>query len=402
MQRIFTKRGTGGNLGFAVLVLGFLAFALAVLMFFRPGILMTFFMARWQINCIIVISFLFGIFYFFAAMFRLQREFDALHTVRERFHAGEDRKWMAGEALAMFPQSFIRERLDFYSEQVKHACPPDPESHIDRVARSLGLRTGVTRYIASLLIFLGLLGTFIGLLLSLTSIQGLIAALPSGSEEGAGSVFFKALKDNLAGPLEGMATSYSCSVFGLVGSLIIGFLHLQLASAQSRYITRLESFDSAFVRPVFRAKFRSDAASATTVPGAHMEATQRVMKENLERLVGIVERTEAMQANFRDVMVALGKEIEVTNTAISRLATNQDLIRESAGRQVDMQRAGNESQNLMLAELQHMHESIARLGALQKAGQDADRELQQEFMRVLRSEVGALARVAANRTAPEE
>ena len=60
------------------------------------------------------------------------------------------------------------------------------------------------------------------------------------------------------------------------------------------------------------------------------------MKENLDRLTGVVERTESMQANFRDVMVTLGKEIEVTNTAISRLAANQDLIRESAGRQVDM------------------------------------------------------------------
>jgi biopolymer transport protein ExbB/TolQ len=400
MQRIFSKRGTEVNLGIALVALALLALGLAVMLVFIPSLLAKFFMFRWQINAIIVASFVFGIVYFFTSMFRLQREFDTLHAVQDRFELGEDRKWMEGEALAMLPHSFVRERIALYAEQVRYACPPDAESHIDRVARTLGLRTGVTRYIGSLLIFLGLLGTFIGLLLSLTSIQGIIAALPTGSEESAGSLFVKALKDNLEGPIGGMATAYSCSVFGLVGSLIIGFLHLQLASAQNRYITRLESLDSAFIRPIFRARFRTEATSVAS--SAHLETSQRIMKENLERLGAVVERTEGMQANFRDVMVTLGKEIEITNTAISRLSANQDLIRESAGRQVDMMRAGNESQSLILTELQHLHESIGRLNAIQKAGQEADRDLQQELIRVLRNEVGALARLATNHIAAEE
>src|SRR5690606_7252200 len=91
-----------------------------------------------------------------------------------------------------------------------------------------------------LLIFLGLLGTFWGLLQTIGSIGDTIATLDPGS--GDANDVLESLKSGLAAPLDGMGTAFSSSLFGLAGSLVLGFLDLQAGRAQTRFYTELDNW----------------------------------------------------------------------------------------------------------------------------------------------------------------
>ncbi len=116
------------------------------------------------------------------------------------------------------------------------------------VLDSLGTRLDESRetlrYLTGLLVFLGLLGTFWGLLETVGSIGGVIASLQGGGET---TSLFNDLKTGLARPLAGMSLAFTSSLFGLAGSLVLGFLDLQAGQAQNRFYTELEDRLSADV-----------------------------------------------------------------------------------------------------------------------------------------------------------
>jgi len=117
---------------------------------------------------------------------------------------------------------------------------------LDGVATRLDEGREISRYLIALLIFLGLLGTFWGLLHTLGSIRETIASLTVGAGDLA--VMFDELKSGLEAPLSGMSTAFSSSLFGLAGSLILGFLDLQAGQAQNRFYNDLEEWMSGFTR----------------------------------------------------------------------------------------------------------------------------------------------------------
>src|SRR6266851_3736989 len=116
---------------------------------------------------------------------------------------------------------------------------------LDSIAARLDEARDMSRYMTGLLIFLGLLGTFWGLIETMGSIGNVIKGLKVGGDAGA---MFDALKDGLAAPLAGMGISFSSSLFGLAGSLVLGFLDLQAGQAQNRFYTDLEDWLSTSVR----------------------------------------------------------------------------------------------------------------------------------------------------------
>ena len=112
-------------------------------------------------------------------------------------------------------------------------------SLLDSVGARLDESREIVRYLAGLLVFLGLLGTFWGLIETVGSVGRIIASLRTGQDA---AVLFDELKNALAGPLQGMGLSFSASLFGLAGSLVVGFLDLQAGQAQSRFYTELEDW----------------------------------------------------------------------------------------------------------------------------------------------------------------
>src|SRR3954449_11256800 len=116
---------------------------------------------------------------------------------------------------------------------------------MDSIATRLDEARDISRYMTSLLVFLGLLGTFLGLIETVGSVGSVIQNLKVGGEAGA---VFDTLREGLAAPLGGMGISFSSSLFGLAGSLILGFLDLQSSQAQNRFYTDLEDWLASTVR----------------------------------------------------------------------------------------------------------------------------------------------------------
>src|SRR5882672_493634 len=115
---------------------------------------------------------------------------------------------------------------------------------LDSIATRLDEARDLSRYMTGLLIFLGLLGTFWGLIDTVSSVGKVIENLKVGGDAGA---IFDSLKEGLAAPLSGMGISFSSSLFGLAGSLALGFLDLQTSQAQNRFYTDLEDWLSTIV-----------------------------------------------------------------------------------------------------------------------------------------------------------
>ncbi|MFA5966887.1 MAG: hypothetical protein WC804_22960, partial [Sphingomonas sp.] len=120
---------------------------------------------------------------------------------------------------------------------------------LDSIATRLDEARDISRYMTGLLVFLGLLGTFWGLIETVGSVGKVIDGLKVGGDAGA---LFDTLKEGLAAPLGGMGISFSSSLFGLAGSLILGFLDLQSSQAQNRFYTDLEDWLASTVREYSR------------------------------------------------------------------------------------------------------------------------------------------------------
>ncbi len=119
-------------------------------------------------------------------------------------------------------------------------------SLLDGIGSRLEETREISRYLIGLLIFLGLLGTFWGLLDTVGSVGNVIAGLSIG--DGDMVQTFAALKAGLEDPLGGMGTAFSSSLFGLAGSLVLGFLDLQAGQAQNNFYNDLEEWLSGLTR----------------------------------------------------------------------------------------------------------------------------------------------------------
>ncbi|MBY0363433.1 MAG: flagellar motor protein MotA [Phreatobacter sp.] len=118
-------------------------------------------------------------------------------------------------------------------------------SLLDSLATRLDEGRELARYLTGLLVFLGLLGTFWGLIETVTSVGRVINSLSNQGELGT---IFEDMKRGLAEPLAGMGIAFSSSLFGLAGSLVLGFLDLQASQAQNRFYTEVEDWLSSTVQ----------------------------------------------------------------------------------------------------------------------------------------------------------
>jgi hypothetical protein len=156
---------------------------------------------------------------------------------------------------------------------------------LDSIATRLDESRDVARYLTGLLVFLGLLGTFWGLLETVGSIGRVIQSLQVGGDAGR---IFEDLKTGLAAPLGGMGIAFSSSLFGLAGSLILGFLDLQAGQAQNRFYTDLEDWLSTTVRDLGVGESQTSAAATAVVA-----RTGEIMQASLvEEFAAAIERFE--------------------------------------------------------------------------------------------------------------
>lgn len=184
---------------------------------------------------------------------------------------------------------------------------------LDSLATRLDEARDMSRYMTGLLVFLGLLGTFWGLIDTVGSVGNVIKGLKVGGDAGA---MFDALKDGLAAPLAGMGISFSSSLFGLAGSLVLGFLDLQTSQAQNRFYTDLEDWLATTVRDL-------GVASVENVGGPVVSAGGE-MHAMLERLREVV----AESSPSKGATGAMANLAEAIQGLVHHMRSEQQLIRE--------------------------------------------------------------------------
>ncbi|MDI9244758.1 flagellar motor protein MotA [Marinobacter sp. CHS3-4] len=141
---------------------------------------------------------------------------------------------------------------------------------LDGIHSRMDEQREITRYFISLLIFLGLLGTFWGLLGTINAVGTVIVNLDMG--QGNFGQVFERLQSGLLQPLEGMGTAFSSSLLGLGGSLILGFLDIQASHAQNRFYDGLEEWLTSVTNLVGRAGEGDD--------GSELDELSRLEEEN--------------------------------------------------------------------------------------------------------------------------
>jgi membrane associated rhomboid family serine protease len=201
-------------------------------------------------------------------------------------------------------------------------------SVLDSIGARLDESREIVRYLAGLLVFLGLLGTFWGLIDTVGSVGRIIASLRTGQDT---AVLFDELKNSLAGPLQGMGLSFSASLFGLAGSLVLGFLDLQAGQAQSRFYTELEDWlaTSTMDTPA-DTTLRTGTSHDLTVAlnrltaavndGAGGRAATQAMANLAEGVQGLVQHMRAEQQMIRDWVEAQAAREKELKQVLDRLS----------------------------------------------------------------------------------
>jgi len=248
----------------------------------------------------------------------------------------------------------------------------------------------ISRYLIGLLVFLGLLGTFWGMLDTLRAVGGVITNLRM---EGAdGGQIFAELRDGLQAPLTGMGTAFSSSLFGLASSLVLGFVDLQAAHAQNRFYNDLEEWLSGQTRLSSGAVGGDGEGS---VP-AYIQALLENTADSLDKLQRIMARGDEERRSVDARIIELTEEV-------SRLAEQSHSEQRGL---VGLTRTQSELQGVLgrLADVSESRgtqdsEQTEQLRAMAQGLQDMRQEMitdRERLMTELRDEIRLLTRTVSH------
>lgn len=205
--------------------------------------------------------------------------------------------------------------------------PVAARAMLDSIGSRLEETRETSRYLIGLLIFLGLLGTFYGLLETVQSVKGVIGGMAPGTGDPAHA--FADLQARLATPLGGMSTAFSASLFGLAGSLVLGFLDLQAGLAQNRFFNELEEWLSGQTRLTTA----GPAIEAEASPSAYIQALLEQTADSLDNLQRILARGEESRIAGNSNMVGLTEKLAALT---DQMRTEQNLMLKLAEQQLEM------------------------------------------------------------------
>ena len=295
----------------------FLVTVLAVLaVLLRPVI--EAFLANPALNGLIGGVLLVGIVYVFRQVLTLRPEVDWIETYRRNQPGLSVQKppVLLAPMAAMLGERSGRMTLSALSTR----------SLLDSISSRLDESRDISRYLIGLLIFLGLLGTFWGLLQTVAAVGQTIGGLSVGSGDFAN--LFDTLQKGLRAPLTGMGTAFSSSLFGLSGSLVLGFLDLQASQAQNRFYNDLEEWLSSYTRLSSGGLGDGDQS----VP-AYVQALLEQSADTLDELQRTMARGEDSRASANSTLLALAEKLAMLT---DQMRTEQNLLAKLAEGQIEM------------------------------------------------------------------
>jgi hypothetical protein len=289
------------------------------------GTITTFYWANPFINSLILFTAGTGIFLSFRQIIRLFPEVRWLNSLQDG--GIQDNR---PPVLLAPVAGILRDRI---GESV--ITPASMRSILDSVGNRLDEAKDTSRYLTGLLVFLGLLGTFYGLLQTVTAVADVIKTLDVS--QGDTATLFTNLKDGLTAPLGGMGTAFSASLFGLSSSLILGFLDLQTSQAQNAFFTDLEDWMTSMTEldhPVTAMQ-----ATGLGVSGGEIQAM-------FEQLGSTMQRSDSSQNAIR-AMAELARGID---GLVKHIRAEQDDIRTHIAEQGETNKRLRELMEAMLRE----------------------------------------------------
>jgi hypothetical protein len=284
-------------------LLRMLVFLLAVLVLAAvlSGELLQAFAANPVLNSVILAVLLLGIAWNIRQVVSLNPEVAWLEGFREPRPGAPART--APRLLGPMASMFATKRGDRLS-----LSAPAMRSVLDGIASRLDESRELSRYVTGLSIFLGLLGTFWGLILTIGSVAEVISSMSVGS--GDINQLFNQLKTGLTQPLRGMGVAFSSSMLGLAGALVLGFLDLTAGQAQTRFYNELEEWLAGVTRLSSGVLGDAGGEMGGSVP-AYVQALLEQTAENLENLQRIMTRGEEGRAASGQALVTLTERLSI-------------------------------------------------------------------------------------------
>ncbi len=283
----------------------------------------------------------------------------------------------------------LAKMLGQHEKELFSLSPLSLRSLLDSVRLRLDESRDVSRYMIGLLIFLGLLGTFWGLLVTVSAVGQMIGNLSTAGADT--TAMFGTLMEGLHGPLSGMGTAFSSSLFGLAGSLVLGFLDLQAAHAQNRFFNELEDWLSGVTRFTEGKAIGDRELSEPVYIHAMLEQTA----ETLDKLQRNVVRDEDQRRMISEQILTLGRELaafaDISRTEqrlLSTLAKGQGDIAPALSRLVEERGGGDET----------MHEHLRSLDINIKRLVDELGAGRERLVEEIRDELRMLSRTLSART----
>jgi hypothetical protein len=274
------------------------------------------FLANPLLNGMILGVLLLGIVYIFRQVVSLRPEIAWL----ERLRVNSSERLVYPESLATErPPRLLGPMTTMMSERKGRVTlsTTSMRALLDGITSRIEESHDISRYLIGLLIFLGLLGTFWGLLETVNAVGDTIAGLSGAATDPA--VLFEDLKRGLATPLSGMGTAFSSSLFGLAGSLVLGFLELQASQAHNRFVNELEEWLSSVTRLSSGGLIGEGGES---VP-AYIQALLEQTADSLDTLQRTVARGEEDRHSVARNMTALAERL---GTLTDHMRTEQDVL----------------------------------------------------------------------------
>ncbi|MBN9513903.1 MAG: flagellar motor protein MotA [Alphaproteobacteria bacterium] len=372
-------------LPYLVRMLLFLA-AVAIIAYLLHHDLLRVFLNTPILNSVIVAVLVIGIFFVMRQVISLWPEVRWLRRFQAREPGAPTLDAQSIDLLAPMA-AMLGERQDNF-----RLSPTATRALLDGIASRLDERRELSRYMIGLLIFLGLLGTFWGLLETI----GAVADAIGGMQVTGGDAvqMFAKLKQGIEGPLKGMATAFGASLFGLSGSLVLGFLELQASQAQGRFHTELEEWLAGATR-LSSGVLQTEGEQGVSV---YVEALLERTADGLDELTRTLRRSEetreaaaAANATLVERLSSLAESMRTQQTLLARLAEHSIELRGTVTRLSE--RGPGADSEALVAHQRNIETNLARL---------VEESVRSRVVLTdeLRGELRLLARTMAGRSGP--
>ena len=340
--------------------------------------------ANLALNGLIVATLLFGLAYAFRQVLMLRPEVEWIESFRK---AEASMTAQRAPTLLLPMATMLGERKS--GRMTLSAL--SMRSILDSIRSRLDESRDISRYLIGLLIFLGLLGTFWGLLETVAAVGTTIGSLSLASSDFA--TMFSDLKKGLQSPLTGMSIAFSSSLLGLSGSLVLGFLDLNASQAQNTFYNDLEEWLSSYTR-LSSGSFGGGEGDQS-VP-AYVQALLEQTADSLENLQRTISRSEESRGQAQQTILTLAERMaEVSDQMRSEQNLMVKLVEQQADLKPVLQRlaTAQEGQSGGLDEASRNH--LRNLDVYVKQVLEELSEGRNQSIAEIRSEIKLLARTIA-------